>query len=72
MERTDDVGDTGGVRPEDVEAVPEADQVEQMTPVVGEDEGDEPDEIETPLEVNEADAAEQRRSVPDDEDYPRG
>lgn len=57
------------VRPTDV---PEADLVEQMTPAEGDDEREDSDRIEPPLEVNEADAAEQRRSVPVDEDYPRG
>ncbi|MFC9786280.1 hypothetical protein [Rhodococcus sp. NPDC127528] len=54
--------------------VPEADGVEQGTAVGGTDDGEDPvEEIATDaLEVNEADVAEQQRSVPDDEDYPRG
>ncbi|NLE81750.1 MAG: hypothetical protein GX610_19655 [Rhodococcus sp.] len=49
--------------------VPEADRIEQSL-----DAGDEAtnDADGTPLEANEADAAEQHISVPDDEDYPRG
>ncbi|TQF73844.1 hypothetical protein FK531_03950 [Rhodococcus spelaei] len=53
--------------------VPEADGVEQGTEVGGPDEAEDAEENTTDaLEVNEADAAEQQRSVPDDEDYPRG
>ncbi|MFE3290292.1 hypothetical protein [Rhodococcus sp. NPDC059234] len=54
--------------------VPEADGVEQGTEVAGPDDSDDSvEEVATDaLEVNEADVAEQRRSVPDDEDYPRG
>lgn len=54
--------------------VPEADRVEQVTPAGA---PDEPEDAETSastdsLEVNEADAAEQRRSVPDEDEYPHG
>lgn len=52
--------------------VPEADLVEQLTPAESDDEHEESPPPPTPLEVNPADAAEQRRSVPLDEDYPRG
>ncbi|MDH6283014.1 hypothetical protein [Prescottella agglutinans] len=62
---------------EDVESsastdVSEADLVEQMTPAGADDERDDSTPESTPLEVNPADAAEQRRSVPADEDYPHG
>ncbi|PTR30256.1 hypothetical protein C8K36_102104 [Rhodococcus sp. OK519] len=72
MERTDSGKDAGEIRGSDAADVPEADLVEQMTPARSDDEREERDEAATPLEVNEADAAEQRRNVPDDEDYPRG
>ncbi|GAB2659058.1 hypothetical protein ABI214_06075 [Prescottella soli] len=52
--------------------VSEADLVEQMTPADTDDERDESTPESTPLEVDPADAAEQRRSVPADEDYPHG
>ncbi|RVW10855.1 hypothetical protein EGT67_04570 [Prescottella agglutinans] len=52
--------------------VPEADLVEQLTPAESEDDRDESTPPPTPLEVDPADAAEQRRSVPVDEDYPHG
>ena len=55
--------------------VPEADLVEQLTPAEADDDRDDREETTpppTPLEVNPADAAEQRRSVPVDEDYPHG
>ncbi|AOW91965.1 hypothetical protein BFN03_02635 [Rhodococcus sp. WMMA185] len=53
----------------DSSEVPEADRVEQNL-TIGEDV---PDQVgdESSLEVNEADAAEQSRVVPDDEEYPR-
>lgn len=50
--------------------VPEADLVEQSTPADADDEREESVPSPTPLEVNPADAAEQRRSVPLDDDYP--
>ncbi|RVW03126.1 hypothetical protein [Rhodococcus xishaensis] len=50
--------------------VSEADLVEQLTPAETDDEQDESTPPPTPLEVDPADAAEQRRSVPVDEDYP--
>ena len=50
--------------------VPEADLVEQLTPADGNDDREDSTPPPTPLEVNPADAAEQRRSVPVDEDYP--
>ncbi|MCL2534621.1 MAG: hypothetical protein FWE39_10670 [Nocardiaceae bacterium] len=52
--------------------VSEADLVEQLTPAESDDDRDESTPPPTPLEVNPADAAEQRRSVPVDEDYPHG
>ena len=52
--------------------VPEADLVEQLTPAETDDDGEETTPPPTPLEVNPADAAEQHRSVPVDEDYPHG
>lgn len=52
--------------------VSEADLVEQMTPAGADDDRDESTPESTPLEVDPADAAEQRRSVPVDEDYPHG
>lgn len=52
--------------------VPEADLVEQLTPAEADDDREETAPPPTPLEVNPADAAEQRRSVPVDEDYPHG
>ncbi|RVW06725.1 hypothetical protein EF834_01280 [Rhodococcus spongiicola] len=53
--------------------VSEADLVEQLTPAETDDEQDESaPPPPTPLEVDPADAAEQRRSVPVDEDYPHG
>ncbi|TJZ77123.1 hypothetical protein FCG67_14905 [Rhodococcus oryzae] len=53
--------------------VPEADRAEQETPVVEQDDADTTAE-ESPgsLEVNDADAAEQARVVPDDDEYPHG
>lgn len=59
---------------DDVESadVPEADLVEQMTPADANDDREDSTPPPTPLEVNPADAAEQRRSVPVDEDYPHG
>ena len=50
--------------------VPEADRLEQEI-AVDDDNSDEVEEVSS-LEVNEADAAEQSRVVPVDEDYPRG
>ncbi|MFC7448566.1 hypothetical protein [Rhodococcus daqingensis] len=55
--------------------VPEADRVEQETPVGGSEEADNTDESVQEsaggsLEVNDADAAEQARVVPDEDDYP--
>ncbi|MFC4605621.1 hypothetical protein [Rhodococcus kronopolitis] len=51
--------------------VPEADAVEQATPA---DHADEVDEADAPptsaLEVNVADAAEQQRGVPEEDEYP--
>lgn len=57
--------------------VPEADRVEQETPVGGPDEADDIDEsaeesASGSLEVNDADAAEQARSVPEEDEYPHG
>ncbi|MDV7245726.1 MULTISPECIES: hypothetical protein [Rhodococcus] len=49
--------------------VPEADRLEQDL-AVDDEPTDEVQEVSS-LEVNEADAAEQSRVVPDDEDYPR-
>lgn len=72
MERTDSGEDAREARESGAADVPEADLVEQMTPARRDDEREEQDEAATPLEVNEADAAEQRRNVPDDEDYPHG
>lgn len=49
---------------------PEADRLEQAADAYDDDSGDEaPTEV--PLEVDPGDAAEQSRSVPEDEDYPR-
>lgn len=69
MVRTD-AEDTGN----DAEAadVSEADLVEQLTPAESDDDREESTPPSTPLEVNPADAAEQQRSVPLDEDYPHG
>lgn len=52
--------------------LPEADRLEQLTSASDEESSDY-EEIgeEVPLEANEADAAEQSLSVPDDEEYPR-
>lgn len=52
--------------------VPEADLVEQLTPADANDDREDSTPPPTPLEVDPADAAEQRRSVPVDEDYPHG
>lgn len=54
--------------------VPEADRLEQEIAVDDDNSDDNSDEVEevSSLEVNEADVAEQSRSVPVDEDYPRG
>ncbi|MFD4367921.1 hypothetical protein [Rhodococcus sp. NPDC058521] len=49
--------------------VPEADRLEQSLDVS--DPAAAQPEVSTPLEANEADAAEQNIAVPDDEDYPR-
>ncbi len=67
-----DNADNTEAEAEAVEAVdvPEADLVEQMTPAEADDERDESTPVPTPLEVDPADAAEQHRSVPVDEDYP--
>lgn len=57
----------------DFPEVPEADRVEQNVAIDGESDGDVDEQSgATSMEVNEADAAEQNREVPDDEDYPRG
>ncbi|MFD4180287.1 hypothetical protein [Rhodococcus sp. NPDC058514] len=58
----------GGVESE----VPEADRVEQDTAVSTPDEdgAEESGEASGSLEVNDADAAEQARSVPDEDEYP--
>ncbi|WP_305094373.1 hypothetical protein [Prescottella sp. R16] len=63
--------DAENIGPDDAAAetsvdVPEADLVEEATS----DDDESPQNV--PLEVNPADAVEQHRSVPDDEDYPRG
>ncbi|SEL18024.1 hypothetical protein [Rhodococcus maanshanensis] len=55
--------------------VPEADRVEQETPVGGPDDAETNDESAQKsaagsLEVNDADAAEQARVVPDEDEYP--
>ncbi|MBP1160067.1 hypothetical protein ABIC28_002457 [Rhodococcus sp. PvR044] len=53
--------------------VPEADHAEQETPVVEQDDADTTAEVAPgSLEVNDADAAEQARVVPDDDEYPHG
>lgn len=53
--------------------VPEADLVEQRTSAASDDGGDDDAAPPpTPLEADPADAAEQRRSVPEDDDYPHG
>ncbi|CRK49775.1 conserved hypothetical protein [Rhodococcus sp. RD6.2] len=53
--------------------VPDVDRAEQADPVVPDDEQDDAAQVETvgTREVDEADAVEQSRAVPDDEDYPR-
>lgn len=53
--------------------VPEADRADQADPVVPDDEREDQPDLETvgTREVNVADAVEQSRDVPDDEEYPR-
>lgn len=52
--------------------LPEADRLEQLTSASDEEPSDDEELGEdVPLEANEADAAEQSLSVPDDEEYPR-
>ncbi|MFF0815373.1 hypothetical protein ACFYVR_09510 [Rhodococcus sp. NPDC003318] len=52
----------------------EADRAAQADPVLPEDERERATPVESvgAREVNEADAVEQSRDVPDDEEYPRG
>lgn len=53
--------------------VPEADRAGQADPAIPEDEREHSPTLDTvgTREVNEADAVEQSRDVPDDEEYPR-
>ncbi|MFZ2528981.1 MAG: hypothetical protein WAX14_15225 [Rhodococcus sp. (in: high G+C Gram-positive bacteria)] len=52
--------------------LPEADRIEQAAAVFDDDADDDALPVQVPLEVDAGDALEQSRTVPEDEDYPRG